>query len=151
MFVSKAGFQVLHSRVGSWPYPLESHDRDEHSSLLPTLVNYTCKKIYETGPGGSFDEKKKSFSFLLFLSLQRLNQIDCFQQWKCHLLKSNSGAWTAKTFTARCNKLACLSLKDTCTNNNSHNYVWEHCRYNGAQKDATQAVLINVRLGCKFL
>jgi len=43
MFVGKA-LQVLHSRVGSWPYPkqakIESLARDKYSSLLLTYVIY---------------------------------------------------------------------------------------------------------------
>jgi hypothetical protein len=44
---------MLHSRVGSWPYPqtlgwatVEIHAREKHSSLLQKFVNYGCKKLY---------------------------------------------------------------------------------------------------------
>ncbi len=52
MFESKLAFEVLHSRVCSWPYSEagKALAKDKHSSLLRTFVNYVHKKFYNIGP-----------------------------------------------------------------------------------------------------
>jgi len=54
---------VLHSRIGSWPYPqtLGSPARDKHSSLLRKFVNYGRKKFYDIGP---WCRRKEPFFFV---------------------------------------------------------------------------------------
>jgi hypothetical protein len=42
-------FQVLQSRVGSWPYP-QSLDKATKYSLLRTLINYGQKSFTTLGP-----------------------------------------------------------------------------------------------------
>ncbi len=41
-------FQVLHSRVGSWPYA-QRLSRMKHFSLLQKIVNYNLKMFYNIG------------------------------------------------------------------------------------------------------
>ncbi len=53
--------QVLHSRVGFWPFPqlwLEKPARDEHPSLLIACVNYGRIKVYTVGTRCQCDKKR---------------------------------------------------------------------------------------------
>ncbi len=52
-------FQVLHFRIGSWPYP---HYYAGKASILYSILqksaNYDRKKFYNTGPDGQYDKLK---------------------------------------------------------------------------------------------
>jgi hypothetical protein len=60
-------FQVLRSRVGSWPHLqtldwLERLARDKHSSILRKSVNYGCKKLYRIGPWLKIPHQQQSMN-----------------------------------------------------------------------------------------
>jgi hypothetical protein len=76
-------FQVLHSRVGPWPYPqildwLERLAGTKNSSLLRKPVNYGCK---------SFIRFAQVSMLLNFLSLMPwVNKLDCLYLGKSYRL-----------------------------------------------------------------
>jgi hypothetical protein len=47
--------QVLHTRVGSWPFPQTLHKAWKgQTMLLITNINYNCKKFHNIGPCGLY-------------------------------------------------------------------------------------------------
>ncbi len=62
-------FQLLHSRIGSWPFSQTLYygeaSRDKHSSLLRRFVNYGRKKFYNLRPRMHLRRRQRRASLLL--------------------------------------------------------------------------------------